>query len=71
MPTKICLKWSKFKIKKNSGLSAECQNSLGPEQVQQVWAQIRPDILSGLIWTQTVCKGKSGHKQEKSSGNKR
>ena len=22
-----------------------------------VWNQIRPDILSGLIWDQTVCKG--------------
>ena len=22
-----------------------------------VWIQIRPDILSGLIWVQTVCKG--------------
>ena len=24
---------------------------------QTVWFQIRPDILSGLIWVQTVCKG--------------
>ena len=24
---------------------------------QTVWNQIRPDILSGLIWVQTVCKG--------------
>ena len=24
---------------------------------QTVWIQIRPDILSGLIWVQTVCKG--------------
>ena len=23
---------------------------------QRVWTQIRPDILSGLIWVQTVCK---------------
>ena len=23
---------------------------------QTVWIQIRPDILSGLIWVQTVCK---------------
>ena len=23
---------------------------------QRVWIQIRPDILSGLIWIQTVCK---------------
>ena len=21
------------------------------------WTQIRPDILSGLIWVQTICKG--------------
>ena len=21
------------------------------------WIQIRPDIMSGLIWIQTVCKG--------------
>ena len=25
-------------------------------QCQTVWIQIRPDILSGLIWVQTVCK---------------
>ena len=24
---------------------------------QKMWIQIRPDILSGLIWVQTVCKG--------------
>ena len=24
---------------------------------QTVWIQIRPDVLSGLIWAQTVCKG--------------
>ena len=24
---------------------------------QTVWIQISPDILSGLIWVQTVCKG--------------
>ena len=24
---------------------------------QTVWIQIRPDILSGLIWVQIVCKG--------------
>ena len=24
---------------------------------QTVWIQIRPGILSGLIWVQTVCKG--------------
>ena len=26
-------------------------------EYQTVWIQIRPDILSGLIWIQTVCKG--------------
>ena len=31
-----------------SGIPLECQT---------VWIQIRPDILSGLIWVQTVCKG--------------
>ena len=31
-----------------SGISSVCQI---------VWIQIRPDILSGLIWFQTVCKG--------------
>ena len=25
-------------------------------QCQAVWVQIRPDVLSGLIWVQTVCK---------------
>ena len=24
---------------------------------QTVWIQIRPDVLLGLIWVQTVCKG--------------
>ena len=24
---------------------------------QTVWTQFRPDILSGLIWIQNVCKG--------------
>ena len=24
--------------------------------MKTVWIQIRPDILSGLIWVQTVCK---------------
>ena len=31
-----------------SGISVECQ---------VVWIQIMPDILSGLIWVQIVCKG--------------
>ena len=28
-----------------------------PFEYQTVWIQIRPDIWSGLIWVQTVCKG--------------
>ena len=28
-----------------------------PSGCQTVWIQIRPDILLGLIWVQTVCKG--------------
>ena len=28
-----------------------------PSECQTVWIQIRPDILSGLIWVQTVCQG--------------
>ena len=28
-----------------------------PSECQTVCIQIRPDILSGLIWVQTVCKG--------------
>ena len=28
-----------------------------PSERQTVWTQIRPDVLSGLIWVQTVCKG--------------
>ena len=28
-----------------------------PSECQTVWIQIRPDILFGLIWVQTVCKG--------------
>ena len=28
-----------------------------PSECQTVWIQIRPDILSGLIWVQIVCKG--------------
>ena len=36
-------------FKKNlSGIPSECQT---------VWVQIRPDVLSGLIWVQIVCKG--------------
>ena len=28
-----------------------------PSECQAIWNQIRPDVLSGLIWVQTVCKG--------------
>ena len=28
-----------------------------PSEFQTVWIQIRPDILLGLIWVQTICKG--------------
>ena len=28
-----------------------------PSECQTIWIQIRPDVLSGLIWVQTVCKG--------------
>ena len=28
-----------------------------PPECQTVWIQIRSDILSGLVWVQTVCKG--------------
>ena len=28
-----------------------------PSECQTIWIQIRPDILLGLIWVQTVCKG--------------
>ena len=28
-----------------------------PSECQRVWIQIRPDVLLGLIWVQTVCKG--------------
>ena len=28
-----------------------------PSECQTVWIQIRPDIMSGLIWVQTICKG--------------
>ena len=28
-----------------------------PSEWRTVWILIRPDILSGLIWVQTVCKG--------------
>ena len=27
-----------------------------PSECQTVWIQIRPNILLGLIWVQTVCK---------------
>ena len=27
-----------------------------PSECQTVWIQIRPGVLLGLIWSQTVCK---------------
>ena len=42
-----------FFIKKNlSGMPSDCQI---------VCIQIRPDVMSGLIWVQTVSNGKSAH----------
>ena len=35
-------------LRKQSGIPSECQT---------FWIQIRPDVLPGLIWVQTVCKG--------------
>ena len=40
--------FTKLTLKKFSGILSECQSVL---------TQIRYDILSGLIWVQTVCKG--------------
>ena len=34
----------------------EIFRSLIPSEFQSVWIQIRSDILSGLIWVQTVCR---------------
>ena len=28
-----------------------------PPECQTAWIQIRPNMMSGLIWVQTVCKG--------------
>ena len=36
-----------FFTKNLSGIPSECQT---------VWIQIRPNVLSGLIWVQTVCR---------------
>ena len=45
----VCLVFVKSIFSKNSsGISSECQTD---------WIQIRPNILSGLIWVQSVCKG--------------
>ena len=38
---------NQFFLKILSGIPPECQT---------VWIQIRPDILSGLVWVKTVCK---------------
>ena len=42
------LKKNQLFLKILSGIPPECQI---------LWIQFRPDILSGLIWVQTVCKG--------------
>ena len=42
----FCCLWI-FKKKNLLGILSECQTVL---------IQIRPDVLSGLIWVQTVCK---------------
>ena len=34
-----------------------------PSECQTVWIQIRADILMGLFWVQTVCKGVSANRQ--------
>ena len=46
----VCLFFSKSTFSKNSfkNIPSECRTE---------WIQIRPDILSGLIWVQYVCKG--------------
>ena len=41
------LKKSFFLKKMPKGIPTECQ---------AVWFQIRPNILLGLVWVQTVCK---------------
>ena len=43
-----CFFSSKFTQNILSGIISECQT---------VWVQIKPDIWSGLIWVQTVCRG--------------
>ena len=52
---KLMLLWSfayfsqnYFFQKLNSGTQLECQ---------RIWIQVRTDVLSDLIWVQTVCKG--------------
>ena len=32
-------------------------SGLIPSEFQTVWIQVRPDMLSGLSWVQTVCTG--------------
>ena len=39
-----------------------------PPKSQTVWIQVRPDILSSLIWTQSVSKGYS-EEDETQTGN--
>ena len=45
----VCGLFFKLTFQKNlSGIQSECQT---------IWIQIRHNVLSGLIWVQTVCKG--------------
>ena len=44
----VCNFFSKSTLKKLSGIPPECQT---------VWFLIRLDVMSGLVWVQTVCKG--------------
>ena len=43
-----CFQNQLFREKNLSGISIECQT---------VRTKIRPDVLSGLVWAKTVCKG--------------
>ena len=47
---KMNFKKKKKKKKKKKNLSGI------PSENQTVWIKSRPDVLSGLIWVQTVCK---------------
>ena len=44
------------KLIRNNGHTSQKTLSKIRSEWQTVWIQIRPDILSGLIWIQNVCK---------------